>query len=38
MPQFFDPRHWAALRAELKRFQRKGSLGNVATDGDGRTH
>jgi ectoine hydroxylase-related dioxygenase (phytanoyl-CoA dioxygenase family) len=38
VPDFFDAREVAAMRAELERFQREGLLKNVATDGDGKTH
>lgn len=38
MPEFFDARETAAIRAEVERLKREGFLRNVATDGDGKTH
>jgi phytanoyl-CoA hydroxylase len=38
VPQFFDARETAAIRAEIERLKREGYLRNVATDGDGKTH
>jgi ectoine hydroxylase-related dioxygenase (phytanoyl-CoA dioxygenase family) len=38
VPDFWDEREVAAMRAELERLKRDGLLRNVATDGDGRTH
>lgn len=38
VPDFFDAREVAAMRAELDRFQNEGMLRNVFTDGDGKTH
>jgi ectoine hydroxylase-related dioxygenase (phytanoyl-CoA dioxygenase family) len=37
VPQFFDARETAAIRAEVERLKREGYLRNVATDGDGQT-
>ncbi|HLV79059.1 MAG TPA: phytanoyl-CoA dioxygenase family protein [Chthonomonadaceae bacterium] len=36
-PHFFTRREVAAIQAEVARFQRKGLLRNVATEGDGKT-
>jgi ectoine hydroxylase-related dioxygenase (phytanoyl-CoA dioxygenase family) len=38
IPDFFDEREVAAMRAELERFKREGLGRNVATEGDGQTH
>lgn len=38
VPEFFNEREIAAMRAELDRFKREGLVRNVATDGDGKTH
>lgn len=38
VPDFWEPREIAAMRAELQRLVKAGKLRNVATDGDGKTH